>query len=196
MLDLRRFELISRARKRPVAVMPAPAGIQGGGWPPACAGTTILKGRVGRGFTLVACYLSLLIGLSVVSGLANAELLGSISDDTAPKAQPEQAPAGKNDGRRIVYRVICSAEDRDLPDCDRDAIDEAGEAESPASLPTPDLPPDKEDMAEAAAPAALPAATPPARETGAHAKKHSPGKPAKKTQAASKKTAPGKRRHK
>lgn len=141
-------------------------------------------------------HLAGLVLILVAALPARAELLGSISDDTAPKAQPEPAPAGKSDGRRIVYRVICSPEDQDLPDCDRAAVDEAGATDNPASLPTPDLPPDKEDMAEAAAPAALPAATPPARETGAHAKKHSPGKPAKKTQAASKKTAPGKRRHK
>lgn len=119
---------------------------------------------------------------------AKAELLGSISDDTAPKPQPEPAPAGKNDGRRIVYRVICSAEDRDLPDCDRDAVDDTGEAENPKSLPTPDLPPDKDDMAEAAEPAkAVPAAARPSRAASTRANRHAPAKSAKKAKAASKK---------
>ncbi|WFP49834.1 hypothetical protein PL263_17255 [Methylomonas sp. EFPC3] len=140
--------------------------------------------------------MSLLIGLSVVSGLARAELLGSISDDTAPKAQPELAPAGKNDGRRIVYRVICSPEDQDLPDCDRAAVDEPGNGDSAASLPTPDLPPDRDDLAEAAVPTnAEPAAPPLPSETGAHSKKRAHSKSAKKAQAASKKTAAKTRPH-
>lgn len=144
-------------------------------------------------------HLAGLVLILVAALPARAELLGSISDDTAPKAQPEPAPAGKSDGRRIVYRVICSPEDHDLPDCDRAAVDETGATDNPASLPTPDLPPDKEDQAEAAEPvAAAPTKVQSHREakSRSHSKTPSPRKQAKKAQAAAKKPAAGKRPHK
>ena len=51
------------------------------------------------------------------------ELLGRISDDTAP-VQQERAVAADN--RRIIYRVICSPEGEQLPDCEKPLVD--GEA--------------------------------------------------------------------
>ncbi len=127
---------------------------------------------------------------------ASAELLGSIYDETAPATKPELAPVGKNDGRRIVYRVICSPEDQDLPDCDRAAVDETGNGDGAASLPTPDLPPDRDDLAEAAVPTdTAPAAPPLPSQAGTHSKKRSHSKSAKKAKTASKKTAAKTRPH-
>lgn len=143
--------------------------------------------------TLVAGYLSLLIGLSVVCGSVNAELLGRISDDNAPAASPAVAPAKKNDDRRITYRVICSPEDQDLPDCDR-SLDDGNDAGQAAVLPTPDLPPDKEDLVDAAK---QPEATPPAaaaKSKQAASKKGDQSKKAAKKSSVKSTSSKGKKR--
>ncbi|WP_132325208.1 MULTISPECIES: hypothetical protein [Methylomonas] len=74
--------------------------------------------------------------------------MGAISDETAPVVKPLEPETGKNDDRKIIYRVICSPEDQDLPDCDRSAVDDGNET---AVLPMPDLPPDSADLAEQSA---------------------------------------------
>lgn len=58
-----------------------------------------------------------LLSLAVSAG----ELLGHISEDTA---QPmSDAKPSQTDDRRIIYRVICSPEDEQLPDCEQPVID-------------------------------------------------------------------------
>jgi type IV secretory pathway VirB10-like protein len=96
-----------------------------------------MKTAVLRGCLLVNCI------VFAVSG--HAELLGRISDETAPVANPAERKAAKNNDRKIIYRVICSPEDKDLPDCDQSAVDDGSSA---AELPMPDLPPDSEDALE------------------------------------------------
>ncbi|CAD6873047.1 hypothetical protein [Methylomonas fluvii] len=93
-------------------------------------------------------HLSLLFSVWAYSETATAELLGTISDETAPIVKPLEPKTGKNDDRKIIYRVICSPEDQDLPDCDRSAVDDGNDA---ATLPMPDLPPDSADLAEQSA---------------------------------------------
>ncbi|WP_446808425.1 hypothetical protein ACH50O_14125 [Methylomonas sp. 2BW1-5-20] len=96
-----------------------------------------MKTAVLRGCLLVYCI--------VFAVSAHSELLGRISDETAPVATPAERKAAKNNDRKIIYRVICSAEDKDLPDCDQSAVDDGSSA---AELPMPDLPPDSEDALE------------------------------------------------
>jgi len=96
---------------------------------------------------LILCRLSVLLSVWIYSSPAPAELLGRISDDTAPAANPVvPAPAKPND-RKIIYRVICSPEDQDLPDCDRPTLDDGNEA-APAALAVPDFPPESEAAAD------------------------------------------------
>ncbi|OQW75525.1 MAG: hypothetical protein BVN35_07640 [Proteobacteria bacterium ST_bin11] len=97
-------------------------------------------------------YFGLLFSIWAYSGTAMAELLGSISDETAPVIKPLEPSTGKNDDRKIIYRVICSPEDQDLPDCDKPAMDDNNQT---AILPMPDLPLDSEDLAEQSAQAEL-----------------------------------------
>ena len=137
--------------------------------------------------------LSLLIGLSAVSASARAELLGRISDDTAPAANATSEPAKKADDRRITYRVICSPEDQNLPDCDR-SLDDGNDAGRAADLPMPDLPPDKEDLSEAAK---QPETTPPAaaaKSKQAARKKGDKSKKAAKKSSAKPTSSKGKKR--
>ncbi len=132
-----------------------------------------------------ACYLSLLFSVWVYSPSATAELLGTISDETAPVSKSLEPKTGKNDDRKIIYRVICSPDDQDLPDCDRSAVDDGNET---ALLPMPDLPPDSADLAEQSAQndAAKVTAEENPQKAG-HKKVAKPSKSAKKT--ATKKTA-------
>ncbi|QBC29177.1 hypothetical protein U737_20940 [Methylomonas sp. LW13] len=145
----------------------------------------------------LACYLSLLFSVWAYSETAAAELLGTISDDTAPIVRPLEPKTGKNEDRKIIYRVICSPEDQDLPDCDRAAVDDGSDA---AILPMPDLPPDSADLAEQSA--QTDAAKVTAEENprkSAHKKVAKPGKFAKKTatkKAAAKKSDSKKKPHK
>jgi hypothetical protein len=142
-----------------------------------------------RGFkpsSYKACYLSVLFSVWVYSGSATAELLGTISDDTAPVTKPLGPKTSKNDDRKIIYRVICSPEDQDLPDCDRSAVDDGNET---SALPMPDLPPDSADLAEQSAQTGAAKIT--AEENpqkAGHKKVAKPSKSAKKT-AAKKTTA-------
>ena len=88
---------------------------------------------------------------ALLSDASAGELLEHISDDSAVPIATS-APAGKpsNDERKITYRVICSPEDQDLPDCDR-AADNGGNAAPAMDIAVPDLPPDAQDLAEQAA---------------------------------------------
>lgn len=133
--------------------------------------------------------LSLLIGLSAISGSAAAELLGSISDDTAPAAKQETPAGKKTDDRHIIYRVICSPEDQDLPDCDR-SLDDGNEAGQAAILPMPDLPPDSEDAGEKP-PATAPSST--GKSKAATAKPNRSAKSKKSMKKASSKKPAGKK---
>jgi hypothetical protein len=128
-----------------------------------------------------ACYLSLLFSVWVYSPSATAELLGTISDETAPVSKSLEPKTGKNDDRKIIYRVICSPDDQDLPDCDRSAVDDGNET---ALLPMPDLPPDSADLAEQSAQndAAKVTAEENPQKAG-HKKVAKPSKSAKKTAA-------------
>ncbi|QSB00763.1 hypothetical protein JWZ98_19230 [Methylomonas sp. EFPC1] len=123
--------------------------------------------------------------------------MGTISDDTAPVVKPLEPKTGKNDDRKIIYRVICSPEDQDLPDCDWSAVDDGNDA---AALPMPDLPPDSADLADQSAQteaAKLTAEEKPQK--SAHKKVAKPGKSAKKTatkKAAAKKSDSKKKPHK
>lgn len=112
-----------------------------------------------------------------------AEVLGTMSDDTvAPRAPIE---ASGSDDRRIVYRVICTPEDHDLPDCDQSTVDAGNEAVSTNAIAVPDLPADAEDAAEVESAAAEP--------VKAHAGKGGKSKKAGKKTAA--KSGTGKKRH-
>lgn len=68
--------------------------------------------------------ISLWIGASLCwfSFTVNAgELLGHISEDTA---QPiSDVKPSQSEDRRIIYRVICSPEDEQLPDCEQPLTD-------------------------------------------------------------------------
>ncbi|MBD9358107.1 hypothetical protein [Methylomonas albis] len=111
--------------------------------------------------------------------------MGTISDETAPVTKPLGPKTGKNDDRKIIYRVICSPEDQDLPDCDRSAVDDGNET---AALPMPDLPPDSADLAEQSTQTdAAKVTTQEKPQKPAHKKVAKPSKSVKKT--ATKKTA-------
>lgn len=80
--------------------------------------------------------LALLFGLSVAQS-EGKELLGGISDETAPPvAQPE--PSAKDNERRIIYRVICSPEGEQLPDCAQPPVTDNYQAEQPARSENPE----------------------------------------------------------
>lgn len=131
-----------------------------------------------------ARYLSVLFSVWVYSPSVTAELLGTISDDTAPVTKPLEPKTGKSDDRKIIYRVICSPDDQDLPDCDRSAVDDGNE---PAALPMPDLPPDSADLAEQSAQTDAAKVTAEERpQKSTHKKAAKPSKSGKKT--ATKKT--------
>jgi hypothetical protein len=60
-----------------------------------------------------------------------AEVLGHISDETAPP--PQASPSNTSSARRIIYRVICAADDP-LPDCQQAPLSDDGATETkPAS---------------------------------------------------------------
>lgn len=145
----------------------------------------------------LACYFSLLFSVWAYSETAAAELLDTISDDTAPVVKPLEPKTGKNDDRKIIYRVICSPEDQDLPDCDRSAVDDGNDA---AILPMPDLPPDSADLAERSAQTEAAKVTAEEKpQKPAHKKVAKPGKSAKMTatkKAAAKKSDSKKKPHK
>ncbi|MCQ8116366.1 hypothetical protein [Methylomonas rosea] len=128
-----------------------------------------------------ACCLSVLFSIWVYSASATAELLGTISDETAPVTKSLEPKASKNDDRKIIYRVICSPDDQDLPDCDRSAVDDGNET---ALLPMPDLPPDSADLAEQSAQTdAAKVAAEEKPQKSVHKKAAKPSKSAKKTAA-------------
>lgn len=61
------------------------------------------------------------LGLSAFGAFAGAdEVLGHISDETESKTTlSSQAEDHANSDRKIIYRVICSPEDEQLPDCEK-----------------------------------------------------------------------------
>lgn len=119
------------------------------------------------------CGLRVLCVLLLVPQVMAAELLGKISDDTAVAATPVQA--APKDDRRIIYRVICSPEDKDLPDCDQSHEDNS--SVSGVNIPMPDLPAEAENKPEQSPPRhELPAAPTKA----ARGKKHTKQKAVKK----------------
>lgn len=59
----------------------------------------------------------LVFSLLSVSACAD-EVLGHISDDTEPTIQQSPA-ASANSDRKIIYRVICSPNEEQLPDCEK-----------------------------------------------------------------------------
>lgn len=61
------------------------------------------------------------LGLSLFCTFAGAdEVLGHISDETEPKSTLHSpAEDHANSDRKIIYRVICSPEDEQLPDCEK-----------------------------------------------------------------------------
>jgi|GEM_PF-5779924 len=119
----------------------------------------------------------------LVAGTVRAEVLGTISEDSAPPTVPAES-SGRDD-RRIVYRVICTPEDHDLPDCDQSTVDGGVVPSSANAVAVPDLPADAEDDAKLESAAAEPAA--------AHARKSGKSKKAGKKTAA--KSSTGKKRH-
>lgn len=82
---------------------------------------------------------------------AGGELLGKMSDETAPlAAQPE--PAVENNDRRIIYRVICSPEGEALPECSQPPVNDTFEAAQPrpeaVEAPAADTPKEQVEQAE------------------------------------------------
>ncbi|WKJ89930.1 hypothetical protein QZJ86_18275 [Methylomonas montana] len=143
---------------------------------------------------LILGRLSLLLSVWIYSGQAPAELLGRISDDTAPAANPAApAPAKPND-RKIIYRVICSPEEQDLPDCDRPTLDDGNEAAPAATLAVPDFPPESEAAADESDKAAAVKQPVPQQHSSPRKKSATHKKAAKKTSA--KKSAAKKRSRK
>lgn len=59
-----------------------------------------------------------------------AELLGKISDETAPPADQAQ-PAAADNGRKIIYRVICEPEGEQLPECQQSPVNDSFDAPQP-----------------------------------------------------------------
>jgi len=81
---------------------------------------------VKTGFKWLPILVLLLPAVQAESG----ELLGKISDETAPvAAQPEQ-PSERND-RKIIYRVICSPEGEVLPECEQPPVHDTFDAAQP-----------------------------------------------------------------
>lgn len=131
----------------------------------------------------LACHLGLLVNLWAFSTPATAELLGRISDETAPAASPAESATAKHNDRKIIYRVICSPEDKDLPDCDKSAVDDGSDAGQAVALPMPDLPPDSEDASGKPEPAE------PAKRAATEKPKKSPRKKAPAQKKSVKKAA-------
>lgn len=110
------------------------------------------------------------------------EVLGHISDESAPVVAEPAVPV--DNGRRIIYRVICSPEGEALPDCEKPFHD----AESPNQPePSPDM--EEPEAAEEAAPLEQVAPPPKPKQTkkATAGKQKAVKKPAKKD--AAKKTA-------
>lgn len=62
----------------------------------------------------------LCFGFSLFGFSASAdEVLGHISDETEPTIQQPSAAENANSDRKIIYRVICSPADEQLPDCEK-----------------------------------------------------------------------------
>jgi hypothetical protein len=75
-------------------------------------------------------WLPILVLLLPAAQAESGELLGKISDETAPvAAQPEQ-PSERND-RKIIYRVICSPEGEMLPECEQPPVHDTFDAAQP-----------------------------------------------------------------
>ncbi len=99
--------------------------------------------------------LALVFGLHAVLG-ESAERLGGISDETEqPVAQPEQ-PEVDHQGK-IIYRVICSPEGEQLPECVQPPVNdtfkaaqrrlsEPENANAPAGAETADQPLEQTDQ--------------------------------------------------
>jgi hypothetical protein len=66
-------------------------------------------------------FIVLIVGLFVQS-IACAELLGRISDETAKL--PEQTPTVDETKSKIIYRVICSPEADDSPECGQQPVED------------------------------------------------------------------------
>ncbi|MGZ4958805.1 MAG: hypothetical protein ACXV7J_06110 [Methylomonas sp.] len=109
--------------------------------------------------------LALIFGLHAVLG-QSAERLGGISDETAPPVAQPEPPATEND-RRIIYRVICSPEGEQLPECAQPPVNDTFKTEPPrraepenaetsAGSETADQPLEQTDQEEQAAAVAGP----------------------------------------
>ena len=98
----------------------------------------------------------IMFGFSLFIGVAGAdEVLGHISDETEPKVQQPQTAESQNSDRKIIYRVICSPDDEQLPDCEKpfhdveadnkpqsspESTDQANDAENPEHSEAEDKP--------------------------------------------------------
>lgn len=133
----------------------------------------------------------LLNTVQAVSG----ELLGKMSDETAPlAAQPE--PAVENNERRIIYRVICSPEGEALPECSQPPVNDTFEAAQPrpaepetVEAPAADTPKEQVEEAELGDRTSNAVEAVTAKKAATHKKptKKSVKKPAKKSAKAEKK---------
>ena len=96
-------------------------------------------------------YLMVGLGLGLYGALADAdELLGHISDDTEPKtALSSPADENANSDRKIIYRVICSPADEQLPDCEKPFHDVESETKPQLAEEVSEQPKDV-DQAESA----------------------------------------------
>ena len=105
---------------------------------------TVISGLIVFGF-------SLFIGVAAGAD----EVLGHISDETEPKVQQPQTAESQNSDRKIIYRVICSPDDEQLPDCEKpfhdveadnkpqpspESSDQANDAENPEHSEAEDKP--------------------------------------------------------
>ncbi|MCQ8129516.1 hypothetical protein [Methylomonas rivi] len=127
-----------------------------------------------------------LLWLSLIGWLTPAhagEVLGRMSDDTAPVAAEPAAPPVADD-RRIIYRVICSPEGEALPDCEKPFHDT--ESSVKPVPPQNIVEPGSVEEAQPVEEAAQPAKAKKSKKTAG--KKKQAVKKAKKT-ASSKKTA-------
>ncbi|WP_150050654.1 hypothetical protein [Methylomonas rhizoryzae] len=102
-----------------------------------------------------------------------AELLEHISEDSTPPPTADQVPV---DDRRITYRVICTPDGEQLPDCEQPLQDR--ESAPPASSP---------ESAESTSVAAEEAAVQPVSTQRRSAKKTGSGKKAKASSKAKRK---------
>ncbi len=83
---------------------------------------TVISGLIVFGF-------SLFIGTAAGAD----EVLGHISDETEPKVQQPQTAESQNSDRKIIYRVICSPDDEQLPDCEKPFHDVEADNNKPQS---------------------------------------------------------------